>query len=141
MSVGGGIPKRLGQLKRLVIVLIGAAVAAAILTAVLVATGLADLMPAVELNSIDTTVEPWFALYLVLFVHLAFAGTMYVFFATKIAKKAGQARDSWGGLPDPAKALIAGLPYALLATIAVVAIDLITQPLSMTTKLGVPIGH
>jgi hypothetical protein len=139
MSVGGGIPKRLGQLKRLVVVLVGAAIVAAVLTAVLVSTGLADAMPEVHLQSVDTTLAPWFALFLVLFLHLAFVGTMYVFFAARIVKKAGQARDQWGNLPAAGKAVVAGLPFALVATAAVVATDLLAYSLSTGVRIGVPV--
>ncbi|MEF8776133.1 MAG: hypothetical protein V5A43_06480 [Haloarculaceae archaeon] len=140
MSAGGGIPKRLGQVKRLVIVIVAAAVVAAVLTAVLVATGLAEAVPEVELQSVNMVLAPWFALFLVLFVHLDFAGTMYVFFAAKIVTKAGQARDQWGNLPDAGKALVAGLPYALVAAAAVVLTDFLWYSVSSGVRLAVPVA-
>jgi uncharacterized protein YacL len=139
MSVGQGLPKTLKQLKRLIIVLIGAAVGAAVLTALLVATGLIELVPETRLRSVDLVVAPWLVVGIGLFVHLAFVGTVYVFFAKKIRKNLGKAAGQWSELPGAAQAVVAGLPFAVLAALAVVTTDFLAAPLPLPVRLVVPL--
>jgi len=139
MSVGQGLPKTLKQLKRLVVVLIGAAIGATVLTALLVATGLIDLVPETQLRSFDLVVAPWLVVWVGLFVHLAFVGTVYVFFAEKIRKNVGKAAAQWPELPGAAQAVIAGLPFAVVAALAVVATDYLAAPLPVAVRLAVPL--
>ncbi|MEF8783315.1 MAG: hypothetical protein V5A39_02190 [Haloarculaceae archaeon] len=139
MSVGQGIPKKLGQLKKLLIVLVMSAVVAAVLTAVLAATGLLAAVPQARLRTIDMSLAPWLVVGIVLFVHLAFVGLIYVFFAKKIVKKASQARDQWSDLPAVAKAILAGLPFAVVAALAVVATDVLATSLSVAVRLAAPL--
>jgi len=139
MSVGQGLPKTLKQLKRLVVVLVGAAIGATVLTALLVATGLIDLVPETELRSFDLVVKPWLVVWVGLFVHLAFVGTVYVFFAKKIRKNVGKAAGQWSELPGVAQAVVAGLPFAVVAALAVVATDLLAAPLPVAVRLVVPL--
>jgi ABC-type multidrug transport system fused ATPase/permease subunit len=133
------LPKTLKQAKRLVIVLVGAAVAAAVLTALLVATGLIDVVPETRLRSIDAVVAPWLVVGVALFVHLAFVGTVYVFFAKRIRNKTGQAIDQWSELPAVAKAAIAGLPFTVVAALAIVATDVVASALPLVVRLVVPV--
>ncbi|MEF8851051.1 MAG: hypothetical protein V5A28_01345 [Haloarculaceae archaeon] len=133
------LPKTLKQAKRLVVVLVGAAIAAAVLTALLVATGLIDLVPATRLRSIDAVVAPWLVVGVGLFVHLAFVGTVYVFFGKKIKKNAGKAADQWSELPAAAKALVAGLPFAVVAALALVATDAFAAAVPLVVRLAVPV--
>lgn len=140
MSAGQGLPKTLGNLKRLIMVLLGAAIAAALLTGVLVFAGLVDLVPRTRLRSIDRTLEPWFGLFLVLFVTLAFVGTLYVFYAKKIVKNLGKARDQWSSLPPAAQAVLAGFPFAAVAAASAVATDVIAASMPMWVQLGLPVA-
>lgn len=133
------LPKTLKQAKRLVIILVGAAVAAVVLTALLVATGLIDLIPPIRLRSIDAVVAPWLAVCVTLFVHFAFVGTVYVFFGKKIKKKAGQAAGQWSELPAVAKALVAGLPFVVVAALALVATDVLAAAVPLAVRLVVPL--
>lgn len=139
MSVGKGLPKKLGQLKKLLVVLVVAAVVAAVLTAVLAATGFLAAVPQARLRTLEMSLAPWLVVGIVLFVHLAFVGTVYVFFATKIVKKVGQARDQWSDLPAVAKAILAGLPFAVVAALAVVTTDALSTSLSVAVRLGAPL--
>jgi hypothetical protein len=139
MSVGKGLPKTLKQLKRLIIVLVGAAIGAAVLTAILVATGLIGLVPETRLRSLDVVVEPWLVVGVGLFVHLAFVGTVYVFFAKKIRKNAAKAAGQWSELPGAAQAVVAGLPFAVVAALAVVATDFLAASLPVAVRLVVPL--
>ena len=133
------VPKTLAQLKRLVIILIGAAIGAAVLTAVLVATGLVGFVPKAELRQVNLVVEPWLVVGVTVFFHLAFVGTVYVFFAKKIRKKVGQARDGWSELPDAARAVVAGLPFAVVAALALVATDALAASIPVAVRLVVPL--
>jgi hypothetical protein len=133
------VPKTLAQLKRLVIILIGAAIGAAVLTAVLVATGLVGFVPAAELRQVNLVVEPWLVVGVTIFFHLALVGTVYVFFAKKIRKKVGQARDGWSELPDAARAVVAGLPFAIVAALALVATDARAASIPVAVRLVVPL--
>ena len=133
------LPKTLKQAKRLVIILVGAAIAAAVLTALLVATGLIDLVPETRLRSIDAVVAPWLVVGVGLFVHLAIVGTVYVFFGKKIRRKTGEAAAQWSEIPDAAKAVVAGLPFAVVATLALVVTDFLAASIPLVAQLVVPL--
>ena len=74
-----------------------------------------------------------------LFVHLAFVGTVYVFFAKKIRKNLGKAASQWSELPGVAQAVVAGLPFAVLAALAVVTTDFLAASIPLPVRLVVPL--
>jgi len=125
--------------KKMTGIVIGAAVGALVLTAVLVFAGLTGLVGQVQLRSIGMTLPSWAAVAVGLFFNLLFIGILYFFFGPMIVDKVGEARDAWSDLPDAAKAVLAGLPFAVVAALSVVVTDVLAYSLPAVVRLVVPL--
>lgn len=128
-----------GQPTKVLLVLGGAAVVAAAVTAILVATGLAAALPPAELRTVDVTLAPWVVVSVVLFVLLAFAGVVTLFLDTQFTEKTSRARSQWADLPEIVRAVLVGLPFAVVAALAAVATNVLATALSVPTRLASPL--
>lgn len=139
MNGGEGPEKKLTKLQTLLLVLFGATIVAAILTAVLVVTGVVSALPQAELRTVGLTLEPWLVVGIVLFVHIAFFGILSSLFTEEIREKIVRARKQWSNLPDVVRSILVGLPFTVVAALAVSATDLLATSLSALVRLAVPL--
>lgn len=123
----------------LVLVLVGAPAVTAVLTGVLVATGLVGAVPRARLRSVGVVLDPWLVVALVLLVHLTFLGAVAVLFTEEIRTKVRQAGRQWSTLPAAVKSALVGFPFTFVAVLAVVATHTLAASLPTPVRLAVPV--
>lgn len=139
MSGAQGLMIAVEFLKKLGKLAVYAAVAAAILTGLFVLMGVTDLVGQVHIVWINFRMPSWLATWLALFVNLLAFGFIYKFFGGAIVDKYGDAKAGWSDLPPAGKALLAGVPFAIVAGLAVAATHLLASELSTLVRFVVPL--
>jgi hypothetical protein len=137
--MSAGSAGTLETVKKLLVVLVASAALAAVLTWLAGVAGLLDPVQPTRLASIGTTLSPAWTVGIVVFVLVAFLGILYAFFAETIREKAAQTTEQWADLPDAAKALFAGLPFAIVAAVAVVLTDAYAWGIEDLLRLAIPL--
>jgi hypothetical protein len=139
MSGAQGLMLAVEFLKTLGKLVIYAAVAAAVLTGLAVLAGLTGWVPAVRIVWIDFTMPPWLATWLALFINLLAISFIYKFLGGYISGAYESGVELYSQLPAAGKALIAGIPFAIVAGLVVTVTHLLAYPLSTAVRVVVPL--
>jgi len=139
MSGAKGLMVAFEFLKTLGKLVIYAAVAAAVLTGLLVLAGLASLVPSVRIVWINFTMPSWLAAWLGLFVNFLLLSFIYKFLRGYISDAYESGKDLYSQLPAAGRALVAGIPFAIVTGLTLTVTHLGSYALSTVVRLVVPL--